>query len=116
MLSLSAAERDVCSRVAVFIRGIAASPYFSECSDGALFERYAETMEAIVRLDGSGQLQADRHADIDQAAFILEGIYIGLESADLLNAARAIQRDLYTLDDLSSRLNRLEEGADGPTA
>ena len=115
MLSLSAVERDVCLRVAVFIRGVAASLYVSECSDVDLCERYAETMEAIVQLDDLGQLQADRHVDIDQAAFILEGIYSGLENADLPNAARAIQQDLYVLDDLCFRLNRQEQGADGST-
>ena len=109
MLTLSAAERDVCLRVAVFIRGIAASFYLAESPDGGPCERYAQTMEAIPQLDDLDQLQADRYAHIDQAAFILEGIYSGLENADLPTAARAILEDLYVLDDLSLRLNRRDE-------
>ena len=60
---------------------------------------------AIVASGACCAVNADGKVDVEQAAFILEGIRDGLDNADLDEGAGLIQRDIERLNDLVFRYN-----------
>jgi hypothetical protein len=68
---------------------------------------YAATLDRIVESGECCAVNADGKVDVEQAAFILEGIRDGLDNADLDEGAGFIERDIERLNDLVFRYNSL---------
>lgn len=99
-------ERHACRRGAMLLRAlckglgdIGTEKEATECST------CAGTLELVVASVGSMALSAEQKIDVEQAAFMLEGIRNGLDNADLEAAADAVERDIERLNDIVLRYN-----------
>jgi hypothetical protein len=105
-LTLTDDERHACRRAAVLLRalagGLAAIAVRHEADTCA---GYAATLDVIVESGECCAVDADGKVDVEQSAFILEGIRDGLDNADLDEGAEFIQRDIERLNDLVFRYN-----------
>ena len=105
-LSLSEDERHACRRAAILMRAMAkglqeiGSQQESDSCGG-----YAGTLDAIVASGACCSVNADGKVDVEQAAFVMEGIRDGLDNADLDEGADFIQRDIERLNDVIFRYN-----------
>ena len=105
-LTLTEDERHACRRGAALLRALAGglraigTRYEADTCAG-----YADTLDQIVESGECCAVSADGKVDVEQAAFLLEGIRDGLENADLDEGADFIQRDIERLNDLVFRYN-----------
>jgi hypothetical protein len=105
-LTLSQDERHAARRAAALLRALAGglrdvgtTREADECAS------YAVTLDAIVASGECCAVNADGKVDVEQAAFILEGIRDGLDNADLDEGADFVQRDIERLNDIVFRYN-----------
>ena len=74
-------------------------------SEGDACAGYAATLDAIVASGECCAVSSDGKVDVEQAAFVLEGIRDGLDNADLDEGADFVQRDIERLNDIVFRYN-----------
>ena len=65
----------------------------------------AATLELLVGSTSGVTLSPEQKIDVEQAAFLLEGIRNGLDNADLEEAGDAVERDIERLNDIVLRYN-----------
>jgi hypothetical protein len=105
-LTITEDERHACRRGALLLRAlckglgdIGTDKEATECST------CASTLERLVAGAESVTLSPEQKIDVEQAAFVLEGIRNGLDNADLEEAGDAIERDIERLNDIVLRYN-----------
>ncbi len=105
-LTLSADEQHACRRGSQLLRalckglqdvGIARES--GECAT------CAATLELLASTSDPVSLSPEQKIDVEQAAFLLEGIRNGLDNADLDEAGDAVERDIERLNDIVLRYN-----------
>lgn len=105
-LTLSEDERHACRRASVLLRALAmALRDIGTRSEGDACATYAGTLDAIVASGACCAVNSDGKVDVEQAAFVLEGIRDGLDNADLDEGAGFVQRDIERLNDIVFRYN-----------
>ena len=105
-LNLTEDERHACRRAAVMLRALGKGlQEIGTKAEGVACEGYAVTLDRIVASGECCAVSADGKVDVEQAAFVLEGIRDGLDNADLDEGADFIQRDIERLNDLVFRYN-----------
>ena len=105
-LTLTDDERHACRRAALLLRALATGLRDAGTRQEAdACAGYADTLEAIVSSGECCAVNADGKVDVEQAAFVLEGIRDGLDNADLDEGADFIGRDVERLNDLVFRYN-----------
>ena len=105
-LTVSDDERHACRRGSVLLRAlckglgdIGTAKEADECST------CATTLDLLAASRGAVNVTPEQKIDVEQAAFLLEGIRNGLDNADLDEAADAVERDIERLNDLVLRYN-----------
>ena len=105
-LTLSEDERHACRRAAVLLRALAKGLQdIGTRSEGDACASYATTLERIAQSGECCAVNSDGKVDVEQGAFVLEGIRDGLDNADLDEGADFVQRDIERLNDLVFRYN-----------
>ena len=105
-LTLSDDERHACRRAAVLLRAVAKGlEEIGTRREADEIASYAVTIDTIVASGECCKVGSDGKVDVEQAAFILEGIRDGLDNADLDEGSDFIQRDIERLNDLVLRYN-----------
>ena len=114
MLSITADEQHACRRGALLLRalskgleGIGTAKEAAECAT------CAATLDLLVASHDRVDLSPEQKIDVEQAAFLLEGVRNGLDNADLDEAADAIERDIERLNDIVLRYNTAAGRAEG---
>jgi hypothetical protein len=105
-LTLTDDERHACRRAAALLRALAGGlAAVAVRHEADICAGYAATLDVIVDSGECCAVDADGKVDVEQAAFILEGIRDGLDNADLDEGAEFVQRDIERLNDLVFRYN-----------
>ena len=105
-LALGDDERHACRRAAVLLRALGNGlREIGTHAEGDACAGYAATLDAIVASGECCSVNSDGKVDVEQAAFVLEGIRDGLDNADLDEGADFIGRDVERLNDLVFRYN-----------
>ena len=105
-LSLNEDERHACRRAAILLRALGHGlREVGTTSEGDACVGYAATLDAIVASGECCAVNSDGKVDVEQAAFVMEGIRDGLDNADLDEGADFVQRDIERLNDLVLRYN-----------
>lgn len=105
-LTLSDDERHACRRAALLLHALAKGlADIGTRQEADTCAGYAETLDAIVASGECCAVSADGKVDVEQAAFVLEGIRDGLDNADLDEGSDFIQRDIERLNDVIFRYN-----------
>jgi hypothetical protein len=105
-LPLSDDERHACRRASLLLRALAKGlAEVGTTNEAETCAGYATTLDAIVTSGECCAVSADGKVDVEQAAFILEGIRDGLDNADLDEGADFVQRDIERLNDVVFRYN-----------
>jgi hypothetical protein len=105
-LTLTDDERHACRRAAVLLRALSQGLQDAGTRQEAdACAGYADTLDAIVSSGECCAVSADGKVDVEQAAFVLEGVRDGLDNADLDEGADFIGRDVERLNDLVFRYN-----------
>ena len=105
-LTLTDDERHACRRAAVLLRALGSGlREIGTCAEGDACAGYAATLDGIVSSGECCAVNSDGKVDVEQAAFVLEGIRDGLDNADLDEGADFVQRDIERLNDLVLRYN-----------
>lgn len=105
-LTLTEDERHACRRAAIILRGLAVG--LKEAGTGQEAETcasYAATLDTIVASGACCAVSDDGKVDVEQAAFVLEGVRDGLDNADLDEGADFVGRDVERLNDIVFRYN-----------
>lgn len=71
----------------------------------AAIHRYLATLEKVRAGQGEVDLTPEEKIDVQQAAFLLEGVRDSLLNADFRERAQIIQQDIDALEDLIERFN-----------
>ena len=107
-LALSDDERHACRRAAVLLRALGDGlREIGTRAEGDACAGYAATLDGIVASGECCSVNSDGKVDVEQAAFVLEGIRDGLDNADLDEGSDFVQRDIERLNDLVLRYNGL---------
>jgi hypothetical protein len=107
-LTLTDDERHACRRAAVLLRALGGGlREVGTCAEADACAGYAATLDGIVSSGECCAVNSDGKVDVEQAAFVLEGIRDGLDNADLDEGADFVQRDIERLNDLVLRYNGL---------
>ena len=107
-LTLSEDERHAVRRAAILVRAMAgALRDIGTRQEGDTCAGYADTLDRIVASGECCAVSEDGRVDVEQAAFILEGMRDALDNADLDEGADFIQRDIERLNDLVFRYNSM---------
>lgn len=107
-LALGEDERHACRRAAVLLRALGNGlREIGTRAEGDACAGYAVTLDGIVASGECCSVNSDGKVDVEQAAFVLEGIRDGLDNADLDEGADFVQRDIERLNDLVLRYNGL---------
>ena len=105
-LTLTDDERHACRRASSLLRALASGlEAIGSRSEGQACAGYAGTLDAIVASGECCAVNSDGKVDVEQAAFVLEGIRDGLDNADLDEGADFVQRDIERLNDIVFRYN-----------
>jgi hypothetical protein len=105
-LTLTDDERHACRRAATLMRALGAGlREIGTCQEADACDAYAATLTAIVASGECCAVNSDGKVDVEQAAFVLEGIRDGLDNADLDEGADFVQRDIERLNDIVFRYN-----------
>lgn len=113
-LTITGDEQHACRRGSLLLRAlckgledIGTGKEASECAT------CAATLDLLVAGGERVSLTPEQKIDIEQAAFLLEGIRNGLDNADLDEAADAVERDIERLNDIVLRYNTGAGRAEG---
>jgi hypothetical protein len=105
-LTLTDDEKHACRRAAILMRALSKGlQEIGTQQEADSCGGYATTLDAIVTSGACCSVNADGKVDVEQAAFIMEGIRDGLDNADLDEGSDFIQRDIERLNDLIFRYN-----------
>lgn len=105
-LTLTEDERHACQRAAALLRGLSAGlREIGTRQEADELAGYAATLDAIVASGECCAVSSDGKVDVEQAAFILEGVRDGLDNADLDEGSDFVQRDIERLNDIVFRYN-----------
>ena len=105
-LALGDDERHACRRAAVLLRALGNGlREIGTHAEGDACAGYAATLDAIVASGECCSVNSDGKVDVEQAAFVLEGIRDGLDNADLDEGADFVGRDVERLNDIVFRYN-----------
>lgn len=105
-LTLSEDERHACRRAALLLRALSKGlEEIGTRHEADTCAGYAATLDAIVASGECCAVSDDGKVDVEQAAFVLEGIRDGLDNADLDEGADFVQRDIERLNDVVFRYN-----------
>jgi hypothetical protein len=105
-LTLTDDERHACRRAAVLMRALSTGlAEIGTRQEADACAGYAGTLDAIVASGECCSVSSDGKVDVEQAAFILEGIRDGLDIADLDEGSDFVQRDIERLNDVVFRYN-----------
>jgi hypothetical protein len=105
-LTLTDDEKHACRRAAILMRALSKGlQEIGTQQEADSCGGYATTLDAIVTSGACCSVNADGKVDVEQAAFIMEGIRDGLDNADLDEGSEFIQRDIERLNDLIFRYN-----------
>ena len=103
-LTLHEDERHACRRASVLLRALAGGlREIGTRGEADACATYASTLEAIVASGECCAVNNDGKVDVEQAAFVLEGIRDGLDNADLDEGSDFVQRDIERLNDIVFR-------------
>ncbi len=105
-LTLTDDERHACRRAAALLAALSAGlREIGTRHEADACAGYATTLDAIAASGECCAVTSDGKVDVEQAAFVLEGIRDGLDNADLDEAADFVGRDIELLNDLVFRYN-----------
>ena len=105
-LTLNEDERHACRRAAILLRALGHGlREIGTRAEADACTGYATTLDGIVASGECCAVNSDGKVDVEQAAFVLEGIRDGLDNADLDEGADFVQRDIERLNDLVLRYN-----------
>jgi hypothetical protein len=105
-LTLTDDERHACRRAALLLHALARGlQEVGTRQEADTCAGYAVTLDRIVASGECCAVSADGKVDVEQAAFVLEGIRDGLDNADLDEGADFIGRDIERLNDVVFRYN-----------
>ena len=105
-LTITADEQHACRRGALMLRALATGLRdFGSDKEAAECATCVATLDLLVASGAQITLTPEQKIDIEQAAFLLEGIRNGLDNADLDEAGDAIERDIERLNDIVLRYN-----------
>ena len=105
-LTIEQDERHACRRAAALLRALAGGlRSVGTTEEATACEAYAATLDTIVASGECCGVNADGKVDVEQAAFVLEGIRDGLDNADLDEGADFVQRDIERLNNIVLRYN-----------
>jgi hypothetical protein len=103
---LRPAEPLACRRGALLLRALSKGlDDIGTAKESAECGTCAATLDVLVASAERVSLSPEQKIDVEQAAFLLEGIRNGLDNADLDEAADAIERDIERLNDIVLRYN-----------
>jgi len=107
-LALNEDERHACRRAAVLLRALGTGlREIGTQDEGDACVGYAATLDTIVASGECCSVNSDGKVDVEQAAFVLEGIRDGLDNADLDEGSDFVDRDIERLNNLVLRYNGL---------
>src|SRR6186713_657139 len=113
-LTLTDDERHACRRAAALLRALAVGlGEIGTRHEANACGGYAATLDTIVASGECCAVSSDGKVDVEQAAFILEGIRDGLDNADLDEGSEFVQRDVERLNDVVFRYNSTAGRASG---
>jgi hypothetical protein len=105
-LTLTDDERHSCRRAASLLRALSVGlAEIGSRHEADACAGYATTLDGIVTSGECCAVSDDGKVDVEQAAFILEGIRDGLDNADLDEGSEFVQRDIERLNDVVFRYN-----------
>jgi hypothetical protein len=105
-LTLNDDERHACRRAGLLLRALSKGlQEIGTRQEADACAGYADTLDAIVASGECCNVSADGKVDVEQAAFVLEGVRDGLDNADLDEGADFIARDVERLNDIVFRYN-----------
>ena len=105
-LTVTSDERHACQRGALLLRALAKGlGDFGSDKEAAECATCAATLDLLAASGERIALTPEQKIDVEQAAFLLEGIRNGLDNADLDEAGDAIERDIERLNDIVLRYN-----------
>ena len=105
-LTITDDERHACRRAAVLLRALADGlRNIGTRQEADACAGYAITLDTIVAGGECCSVNSDGKVDVEQAAFVLEGVRDGLDNADLDEGADFVQRDIERLNDIVFRYN-----------
>jgi recombinational DNA repair protein (RecF pathway) len=105
-LTITADEQHACRRGALLLRALAKGlEEIGTAKESAECATCAATLDLLVASTERVTLSPEQKIDVEQAAFLLEGIRNGLDNSDLDEAADAIERDIERLNDIVLRYN-----------
>jgi hypothetical protein len=113
-LTITADEQHACRRGSRLLRAlctglqeIGTTKEADECST------CAATLDLLAAARDRVSLSPEQKIDVEQAAFLLEGIRNGLDNADLGEGADTVERDIERLNDIVLRYNTGAGRAEG---
>ena len=105
-LTITADEQHACRRGAMLLRALSKGlADFGTDKESAECATCAATLDLLAASGTRISLTPEQKIDVEQAAFLLEGIRNGLDNADLDEAGDAIERDIERLNDVVLRYN-----------
>jgi hypothetical protein len=105
-LTLTDDEIHACRRAAALLRALSAGLRdIGTRHEADACAGYATTLDDIVKSGECCAVSSDGKVDVEQAAFVLEGVRDGLDNADLDEGADFVQRDIERLNDVVFRYN-----------
>jgi len=105
-LTLTDDERHACRRAAVLLRALAGGlREIGTRHEADACAGYADTLDGIVASGECCAVSDEGKVDVEQAAFVMEGIRDGLDNADLDEGADFVGRDIERLNDVVFRYN-----------
>ena len=114
-LTITADEQYACRRGSILLRALSKGlAEIGTDKEAAECGTCAATLDLLVASGTQVSLTPEQKIDIEQAAFLLEGIRNGLDNADLDEAGDAIERDIERLNDVVLRYNTHAGEADQP--
>ena len=105
-LTLTDDERHACRRAGILLRALSGGlREIGTRQEADACAGYATTLDGIVASGECCDVTSDGKVDVEQAAFILEGLRDGLDNADLEEGAGFVERDIERLNDVVFRYN-----------
>lgn len=113
-LTINADEQHACRRGALLLRALCQGlEAIGTAREAAECATCAATLDVLVASRERVALSPEQKIDVEQAAFLLEGVRNGLDNADLEEAADAVGRDIERLNDIVLRYNTGAGRAEG---
>ena len=105
-LTIAVDERLACRHAASLLRAMAAGlREIGTVQEADACAGYAGTLDQIASSGECCGVNSDGKVDVEQAAFVLEGLRDGLDNADLDEGADVIRHDIERLNDIVFRYN-----------